>query len=547
VTDGAGLTLREAIALAEATGNEVTNITVAGELAGGTLTLTHGELLISEALTIDGDLDGDGRADITIDANEASRALRIDGVAVTLEGLIVQDGAITSGDGGNILAEAGSELTLLNARVIDGDAGTGSGGGLALIQSDFTATGTTIAGNRAASAGGIEFAGSANTLTLESSTVSDNRATERGGLAATDATVEIVNSTIAGNLDDIRVGGIALTGSDLTLTNATVTANASGSTAGIEADATSSIRLENSIVAGNASGIRTPQIVNAGSISYAGGNVVGENVLDGDQVQFQAAIDLLFAETSELVDIGGNLTAVQGGVLEDNGGPVETVALFRQGASVDRGDQSLLPPGITTDANGAARIFGNGLDLGAFESQEPDTPGVVTRDGFLISEDSGPATGSISVVDPDPFDVTSFANAVGVALDQDIGDLVVNAAGDTTTFTLDNALVQDLDAGEEATFRYRLTADDGITTTNLAVRVRGSDDGGDGDESLNGSIFTDFIDGGLGDDTIFGGDGDDTLQGGLGADQLNGDGGSDTASYGDSAEGILVSFQASLA
>ena len=61
--------LREALALAEGDGNVV--ITFADELAGETLALSQGQLEIDDQtadLIIDGDLNDDGVADITIDA-----------------------------------------------------------------------------------------------------------------------------------------------------------------------------------------------------------------------------------------------------------------------------------------------------------------------------------------------------------------------------------------------------------------------------------------------------------------------------------------------
>ena len=70
---GAGLSLREALALANGNGATPDTITFAPGLAGGTLFLTNGELSITtDGITIDGDINGDGTPDITISANSAS-------------------------------------------------------------------------------------------------------------------------------------------------------------------------------------------------------------------------------------------------------------------------------------------------------------------------------------------------------------------------------------------------------------------------------------------------------------------------------------------
>src|SRR5262245_25072253 len=93
------LSLREALALANGNGNASDTITFAPGLAGGTLFLTNGELTIStDAITIDGDINGNGTPDITISADSAlgandatTRVLTIDDnagttIAATLNG-----------------------------------------------------------------------------------------------------------------------------------------------------------------------------------------------------------------------------------------------------------------------------------------------------------------------------------------------------------------------------------------------------------------------------------------------------------------------------
>src|SRR6476469_7210730 len=79
---GAGLSLREALALA----NAGDTITFAANLVGGTtagvddgrLVLTQGALAITRDVTIEGDLNGDHKADITIDGNHDGGVLAVD-------------------------------------------------------------------------------------------------------------------------------------------------------------------------------------------------------------------------------------------------------------------------------------------------------------------------------------------------------------------------------------------------------------------------------------------------------------------------------------
>ncbi len=136
---GAG-TLRTAIASAAATGDTITFN------AGMTITLSSGELAIAKSLTIDGDLDDNGTADVTVNANYTSRVFSISsGKTVSLDGLVITHGSVsgnggtggngpTASDGASALGGGISNagiLTLNNTTVTaNGAAGGGGGGGV---------------------------------------------------------------------------------------------------------------------------------------------------------------------------------------------------------------------------------------------------------------------------------------------------------------------------------------------------------------------------------------------------------------------------------
>ncbi|WP_279911252.1 MULTISPECIES: DUF4347 domain-containing protein, partial [unclassified Pseudomonas] len=130
---GAG-TLRNAIAGA-ITGDTITFS------SGMTVGLTTGQLVINKNLTIDGDLNNDGVADVTLDANYRSRVLQVQaGSNVMLDGLVITRGLVSGdgGDAGSGLAAANAfgggiwnagTLTLLNTSVTANAAAGGGGGG----------------------------------------------------------------------------------------------------------------------------------------------------------------------------------------------------------------------------------------------------------------------------------------------------------------------------------------------------------------------------------------------------------------------------------
>ncbi|MBR7748250.1 DUF4347 domain-containing protein, partial [Undibacterium baiyunense] len=112
--------------------------------ANMSITLSTGQLQISKNLTIQGDRDANGTADVTIDANYTSRVLSITTGTVTLDGLIIQHGLL-SGNGGDYdslngkdalgagISITGGTVTIKNssitANVAAGGGGNGGGSG----------------------------------------------------------------------------------------------------------------------------------------------------------------------------------------------------------------------------------------------------------------------------------------------------------------------------------------------------------------------------------------------------------------------------------
>lgn len=281
--DGTGCTLREAIASAN------TDTAVGGCAAGagadvivfdgalslpGVITLSGGELVVTQALSIN----GPGAASLAVDGDGASRVLRITGTtAVSISGLTLRNGgSVNQGAGIDV---GNGRLTLVDsvvsgnvAEVTNGDA---RGGGLFVASGSLVLTNSTVSGNTAtttstnpnpntgypyydpvdpyhtARGGGIFVEG--GSVTLTDSEVSGNLATlnstassydidsdaEGGGIYVASGTLNVSGSTISGNTasfsggsgawfsgSDARGGGVFVESGTASLVDSVVSGNA---------------------------------------------------------------------------------------------------------------------------------------------------------------------------------------------------------------------------------------------------------------------------------------------------------------------------------
>jgi Ca2+-binding RTX toxin-like protein len=107
------LTLREAIAKADAGDT----ITFDASLAGDTITLGDVELALSKNITIEGDLDGDGKSDITVTTSGTSPVFHITGGTAILNGLLVTNSE--ESDGSSVVVGDDGALTFTNGATTD--------------------------------------------------------------------------------------------------------------------------------------------------------------------------------------------------------------------------------------------------------------------------------------------------------------------------------------------------------------------------------------------------------------------------------------------
>ncbi|MGK7898445.1 MAG: choice-of-anchor Q domain-containing protein [Xenococcus sp. (in: cyanobacteria)] len=409
-TDDSGLgSLRQAIADANVT-TGLDTIEFADNLSGQTITLTSGELQITDDLIIN----GLGSELLTISGNNTDRVFLVDDendsktIDVTLDGLIITEGTNEQGGGirnlenltllnsritnntGEGISSGGGNLTLDNS-IISENAGTGIshaygyltllnssisnnlGWGIGSSSSNLEITESTISGNRD---GGMSFA--LLNFTLTNSTISHNTGS---GIRGDRVNFEIDNSTISGNRTTGDGGGISGGSYNFegTITNSTITNNIAdsdgdgiGNGGGVNKYiGGGGISFSNTIVAGNfdnsPAGSEQHRDISGGFYFSDG---VGYNLI-GDITG--ARFPNLVPTTEDLFGNSDNPIDPLLGRLQNNGGFTQTHALLVGSPAIDAGNPDLEPTDFDQRGAGFPRVLdgdGNGtaiIDLGAFE------------------------------------------------------------------------------------------------------------------------------------------------------------------------------------
>lgn len=274
----------------------------------GTITLTSGELDLTDSLTING-------AGIIISGNNNSRVFNIDDTddERQLE-IYIKDLTITNGsefDGGGITNQ--EDTTIINSIIANNSGQEGIGGGI----------------------------DNSGLLKIINSTISGNSASSGAGIHNYSGQIFLTNSTISGNTATAQGGGIYNGGyySTAEISNVTISNNSAASGGGLYSN-TSILTISNTIIA-NSSG--------------------GDFVNNGP-----------FTSSNNLVEDGSDPNAISGdpnlSSLQNNGGSTLTHALLEGSIAINAGSNANIPSGITTDQRGLERIIDGTVDIGAYES-----------------------------------------------------------------------------------------------------------------------------------------------------------------------------------
>ncbi len=341
----------------------------------GTYTLTQENFFVTgEDVDETGDLDI--RSSILIRATGAPTPTVTQGLTspdrifhvvigtVTIQGLAIRGGSVSSGGGGGVRVNSGTSLSLIDSE-ISSNTPSGNGGGIynsgtviltnvtlsgntastgAGIYNDATATLTnvTLDGNIAGGSGGGIYNYSGATTTLTNVTLSGNSASGGGGIL-NNGTLRLTNVTLSGNSAS-NGGGIYNYdfGSAATLINVTLSANSATTLGGGIYNNFGTTALTNTIVANSSTG---------GNCSPALGG--SHNLSTDNTCNFGG------------FGMGLDNAPVMLGPLANNGGTTQTHALLPGSPAINFGTNTGCP---STDQRGAHRPIGTTCDVGAYEA-----------------------------------------------------------------------------------------------------------------------------------------------------------------------------------
>jgi hypothetical protein len=287
-------------------------IVFASSLDGQTITLTSGQLLINNNLTIT----GPGASQLTISGHNASRVFEVaKGTSqVTVSGLTISNGLATNGAG----IENYGVLTVSNS---------------------------TLSGNSASVGGAGIYNHSVGTLTVSNSTLTRNTASNSGGGINNDGTVTITNSTLSNNSTGYGgAGGGIINGGTMTVSSSTLSSNSAtlgGSGGGIENSGT--LTVNNCTLSGNSAG-QGGGIDSGGALTVNGSKLLSNSAGQGGGISAGGSVTV---SSSKLT--GNSATYGGGGIFVQNG----TLTL---GASTLSGNSASEGGAIFVNGSGTATL-----------------------------------------------------------------------------------------------------------------------------------------------------------------------------------------------
>jgi uncharacterized repeat protein (TIGR01451 family) len=334
-------------------------IQLSSNLAGGTIVLTSGALLINQNLTILTPSTSAGAPSLTISGNNISRVFDIEGgangISLALQNLIIENGLanwqaanVPNAGAGLLINDMGGGTITLNNLLIannviqpgaDQDA---SGGGIAFFGSGATRlvlTNTTVTSNEAIGGqggnglgGGLYILG--GDVSLTDDTVANNQvngsSSVGGGLYLDGGTVSLTDVTVANNQANATIsgrgqgGGLFIGGSNVLLSNDTLAGNVASVGGDVFHIGTRIVEAFDSIFANPGATFMAPDF--SGTLNYSDHNLIDNT---SGSTGFSTA-------NGDLLNVNAMLAP-----LGNYGGPTQTMPPLPGSPAIGAGDSAL--------------------------------------------------------------------------------------------------------------------------------------------------------------------------------------------------------------
>ncbi|MBK8618541.1 MAG: hypothetical protein IPN96_15810 [Anaerolineales bacterium] len=210
---------------------------------------------------------------------------------------------------------------------------------------------STFSGNTAGYSGGGIYNDTSGTLVVLNSTFSDNQAVYYGGAIYALGTTSIHNSTFSKNQVTNGNGGGVFSNSNLDISNSTFSENNAKYFGGGVYNDGGALHLKNSLLANS---------VNGGDCFNFEGDTINTNI--NNLIESNGSSGFMCGTAS----ITGDPKL---GLLADNGGSTQSLALLPGSLAIDMGDDTVcaISPINNLDQRGVSRSVGSHCDIGAYE------------------------------------------------------------------------------------------------------------------------------------------------------------------------------------
>ncbi|HKV39505.1 MAG TPA: choice-of-anchor Q domain-containing protein [Blastocatellia bacterium] len=370
------------------------------------------ELDVDKNLTIQ----GPGAGTLTISGNKAVRVFHLGsvtpGVTISISDLTIADGLATGNlaGGGGIRNEATPNTVTVTGCVFTGNTTSGEtlaeGGAIINIGNLMNVANCTFTGNTAeaaeAQAGVSAHGGAIATevaMNLTACTISGNSAQDvgQGGGIYNIGGLTMANCTIVGNTSAVQGGGV-FNQNTMTLINDTIAGNTAQVAGGLF-QAGSFCAIQNTIVALNSGTSSNPDVATRDfSFTSLGFNLIGKG--DGGAGLTNGVTNDQVGSVASPLDPGLQEDMMGNPLLQNNGGPTETVALVQGSPAIDTGSDSVLmaPDSLATDQRGPGfpRKLCIHVDIGAYEFKFNGPPTINCPANITVGIIPGQLSGSAS-------------------------------------------------------------------------------------------------------------------------------------------------------